>query len=82
MEGMEQPSGQVDQSGVQIAVGKAFLIRGLCKSPPTRENPGLLSEQEKVLLEAEMWTEMWVNGNHGMRKMAAAGMCRRGISRN
>lgn len=80
MEGMEQPPGQVDQSRAKTTVGKAFHIRGLCKSPSTGENPGLLSEQEKVLLEEEMWKEMWVNGNHGMQKMAAAGMCTRGIS--
>lgn len=34
MERMEQPSGQVDQSGAQTAGGKAFLILGLCKSSP------------------------------------------------
>lgn len=58
MEGMEQPPGQVNQSRAKTTVGKAFHIRGLCKSPPTGENPGLLSEQEKVLLEEEMWKEM------------------------
>lgn len=39
MEGMEQPPGQVDQSRAKTTVGKAFHIRGLCKSPPHWREP-------------------------------------------